>query len=325
PSYPSPAATYIAQESVPAQSLYNNASMRFTARNARFLFNEMEVLPNLENCSAECSNPYFIAGDVQTCNTATVFIQGVPRGVNVAWSFSPSNSVTAVANGSSYTITRKNGYSGAATITAVVGPGCNNTTVTLTRVVDIGSPVGTLTFQRYGSSCFYQAVFQTIQTRNNYEWSDDGITYTDYGNINVYGTYYPAPGNNIPVYVRVNNSCGTLTRNRNFTITTSPGGCTNRIASKKGGIQIPVNTEMGSMVVYPNPAAQNITIPLRTDWGTIKSIQIVSGTGTIIYNKVNSAAGQVVTIAVNHLPVGIYTVRVFNGTKWYSQKLIIQR
>ena len=82
-NFPSKGNTFIAQESVSSQSLFNNRSMRFTARNARFLFNEMEQQPNSEVCSGECANPYFIAGADPVCTTGTFTVPGLQRGVGI--------------------------------------------------------------------------------------------------------------------------------------------------------------------------------------------------------------------------------------------------
>jgi len=96
-NFPSKGNTFIAQETVTSQSLFNNASMRFTARNARFLFKEMENLPNLENCLGECSNAYYIDGANFFCNNGDYFIPGISRNAMVNWNVSNQNIAGATA------------------------------------------------------------------------------------------------------------------------------------------------------------------------------------------------------------------------------------
>ena len=102
-SYPSTSETFIAQETVQnSPSVSNNVHIRFTARNSRWLFKEMELQPNLENCSAECSNPYYMTGVDLICTNAIYTVPGLPRGATVVWSASPLNivSIAPNANGS---------------------------------------------------------------------------------------------------------------------------------------------------------------------------------------------------------------------------------
>ena len=125
--YPSKGNTFIAQESNTALSLFNNASMRFTARNARFMFKEMEQLPNLENCSGECSNPFAISGNKTICGSNVFSIPGLQRGATVVWSANdPSFAIaqnTPVTNQATVTAA---GNATSATLTATI-TGCGNT------------------------------------------------------------------------------------------------------------------------------------------------------------------------------------------------------
>lgn len=319
-NYPSTSNTFIAQETVQNNpSVSNNVHIRFTARNSRWLFNEMENLNNLENCSAECSNPYYITGDAQACNVANVFVAGLQRGVSVTWSYTPSNAGTAVANGNSYTLTKSSSFNGAVTVTAVIGAGCNNGS-TITKVIDMGSPVGTINFQRIGGSCYYQAVFTSTQLLNTYEWSDDGINYSPSGTGNTYGMYLPAPGNNIPVYARAINPCGTLNRQRNFTITTVPGGCTYR-AGQKIANQSPVITANNEQVfeplsVYPNPASQNWQLIINSKTPKPAMIYLTDISGRVIWSQQNNLKlSSNLVIPANNLLKGIYFLKaVIDGS-----------
>ncbi|MBX9784909.1 MAG: T9SS type A sorting domain-containing protein [Chitinophagaceae bacterium] len=141
PSYPSPAATYIAQESVPAQSLYNNASMRFTARNARFLFNEMEgVTPNNEVCSQQCQpSGYSISGPGAFCTGPQTYrVNGLPPNGIVTWTVIPTGIVSTTIN-ADRSITLQKLQDGFVTLSASLNS-CNQTTPLSLNVI-AGTPI----------------------------------------------------------------------------------------------------------------------------------------------------------------------------------------
>ena len=114
--YFSPACeTFIAQETNGLQGISNNVHARFTARNAEWLFNEMENRPNLLNCpfNGDCENNYYIDGDSLFCNNATFSMLGLPRGATVKWSVASvdEGAATSTKNGNKVTINKKkDGY-----------------------------------------------------------------------------------------------------------------------------------------------------------------------------------------------------------------------
>jgi hypothetical protein len=152
PAFLSKGNTYIAQETNTSQSLYNNASMRFTARNARFLFKEMELLPNSDNCSPECANPYAIAGTDPVCASSTFFVQGLQRGVSVNWLISPSGFATLTVIDGKAIVNRISNADAVVTLTANIGAGCTSGS-TITRQIVIGRGVSSLSFTQCIVTC----------------------------------------------------------------------------------------------------------------------------------------------------------------------------
>ena len=136
--YPSTSETFIAQETTPNNSATsNNVHIRFTPRNSRWLFNEMENLANLENCSNECFNPYFISGNNPICTSESYFISGLPRGASVVWTASPRRFVTLTVNANQVTATKTN--DGSFTLTATITGACGSTSpLVLTRNLTAG-------------------------------------------------------------------------------------------------------------------------------------------------------------------------------------------
>jgi hypothetical protein len=152
PAYPSKGNTFIAQETNTAVGRYNNVSMRFTARNARFLFKEMEQQANLENCSIECTNPYAIAGTDPVCASSTFFVQGLQRGVSVNWLISPSGFATLTVIDGKAIVNRISNADAVVTLTANIGAGCTSGS-TITRQIVIGRGVSSLSFTQCIVTC----------------------------------------------------------------------------------------------------------------------------------------------------------------------------
>jgi len=124
-NYPSTGETFIAQETNSAGTS-NNVHIRFTARNSRWLFNEMENLPNLENCSAECSNPFVIAGNKTICGSNVFSIPGLQRGATVVWSVNNSSfGLAQNTPGINQGTVTSQGNASSATLTATIN-GCTN-------------------------------------------------------------------------------------------------------------------------------------------------------------------------------------------------------
>ena len=136
--YPSTTETFIAQETNNAGAS-NNVHIRFTARNSKWLFNEMENLTNLENCSGDCSNPFYIAGPDLICTSGTFTIPGLQRGVIITFTITPGGLVTPSGTGNSITLTRNGSSAGVVTLTASLGAGCSAPT-TISRQIIIGNP-----------------------------------------------------------------------------------------------------------------------------------------------------------------------------------------
>lgn len=312
PNYPSPASTYIAQASVPAQSLYNNASMRFTARNARFLFNEMEELPNTENCSVECFNAYKINGDENICSSSSIyFIPGLQRGATVTWSVSPSNLVTTTVSNNRLTVQRIGSTNGLLTITATITGGCNSP-YTETRDVVVGTQrPSDYSICGYdpNDGCRYPKLLFSVHTiypvGYTFNWYINNVltatTSLPYWTYNL-----PPPCDiNIEVSVIAVGPCGPSYPAGEVIYFACEGG------SGRNGLRL-----------SPNPSTGIITAELTNKTSSIQQVRITDKTGNIKSftkkeYKVNKA-----TIDISNLPADIYYISVFDGTKWIKGTVI---
>jgi hypothetical protein len=154
-NYPSTSETFIAQETVQGNpSATNNIHIRFTARNSRWLFNEMENQPNLENCSSECSNPFYISGPDYVCASGIFTIPGLQRGVTVTWTASPAGQATLTPSGNNQvTVTRIGSSNATITLTATLGSGCSGVPPVFSKQVAIGKGTNNIIFNQCIINC----------------------------------------------------------------------------------------------------------------------------------------------------------------------------
>ena len=102
--FPSRFANFIAQETDRGTGLFNNGHIAYTARNARWMFREMEatlanaqgIQPNI-TCSNECpsTNQFSIAGQGVFCTNSVFSVNGLPQGSVVNWSATGSISINS--------------------------------------------------------------------------------------------------------------------------------------------------------------------------------------------------------------------------------------
>lgn len=81
-----------------------------------------------------------------------------------------------------------------------------------------------------------------------------------------------------------------------------------------------------NMILYPNPAATNVRIQFDMLSNNGVMLMIINSAGQLIYKDYRTYAEGRITIPfpVNHLPAGIYTVRLQAGGYLFQEKLIVQ-
>jgi len=314
-NFPSASQTFIAQETTSNNpSTTNNVHIRFTARNSRWLFNEMENLPNLENCSAECSNPYYIEGVNSFCNTATYSVPGLQRGGNVNWNVTPSGIVNIAQANNIVTLTKVN--SGNITLSATITNSCNSTPITITKVISVGSPV-TIASSINGCNGEYQI------------WNLSASPTTNGSNWNWSVSYL---GNNSQITIYSPTSPSTLVSVK--------GGGTVRLnytdacgVAKSDGVTVYSTCYSSFFTASPNPAGDEVTINATDQSATaqttgssakqkIYKVEIVDQTGNKRKEFEFKQGISNTTLNIADLPSGLYTIRAFNGTAWSAKQLL---
>lgn len=72
----------------------------------------------------------------------------------------------------------------------------------------------------------------------------------------------------------------------------------------------------GVVTVFPNPATDNVNIQLPDNWqGHPARIDVIALSGQVLITKSLNAANQVEAIRIDHLPAGIYHLRIAGNNK----------
>jgi hypothetical protein len=317
-NYPSKSNNFIAQETIQSQALYNNASMRFTARNSQWLFNEMENLNNNLNCSNECSNPYYIKGDDAFCTSATYFIPGLPRGATVTWVATPSGLVTPSTNGNQVTLQRISTSFGLLTLTATINNACGGSSITVFKndIIVAHKPITGIYYnpnfstgilssgQSVCSGTVRLAIDEAPQTTYTWQMIFGSAPFVAFGS---YVDVTLAENENVSFLITATNQCGSISRTVNITADDpSCGGGFYRFSAS------------------PNPTTGDVQIEATgTDkTTTIKEIQVTDKFGNVKKIIKLSTNPKKHKISIADLPADTYIIRIYDGKTWTSKKVI---
>lgn len=289
-------ASYIAQESVNGSGTqFNQAHIRFTARNSEWLFSKMQnlTLPS-SYCSTECDPGanLAISGPITLCGTGTYTSPLQGPNYSYSWAASPAGAFT-VSSGTGPTFQTANvtGVNTPGTITLTINTGCQ---VSFTKAIVIGAPAVPAFVQRDPSDMCYSGT--AYYTTTNY---DPALTYT----IRATGaTAIRDPGGfrlkhtgsgYVSFTVTATNSCGTQTANGEVTF-----DCASAF----------------TYAVYPNPAANTLTVKQNNRAGAAPhnsgkfTVRLHDNHGTLHVQKAANTA--TLQLAVDTLPAGFYLLRI---------------
>ena len=325
PSFPSSSNNFIAQETNAGAS--NVSHTLFTARNANWLFDEMEGIANTRNCSNECSPDYSISGNNPICSTEVFSINGLQNGATVTWNVSPKKVVNITASGNQVSIVKTN--NGLFTLTATITDACGSTNfITLTRNLTAGplSPYISGPFDPIQNTIMNVAYVgeQYYFIASEYIPESPAPTYT--------WTLTPPPGSggNVSlfsggtIYLYFNDGEGNYTLN--LTKTTSCGS--NSIA-----IVIPVQQNYGFRIsASPNPTSDVLNVTIDNETADVKAlkkeenikidlIDFVTGTKRKSWSYKN--VQNTFNLSVANLPKGQYVIRVSKGSYKQTKQIII--
>lgn len=188
PGNPSRAANFKAQEKytdVNQPLQYNKDHRFFTAKNAEWLFNEMQgIAPNNLNCSNDCQLDFTMIANQTLCTNHTYSISPVVQGTTVTWSVYPNDgTVTFIPNAATVDVDLSSATPGIMyTLTAAVTGNCNFGSVSTQFSVPASSWTGTV----FGMQGYWNSIYNLpLAAGDNYLYTGSGANYFEIWNEGV--------------------------------------------------------------------------------------------------------------------------------------------
>ena len=291
------------------------SEVRCNVQDLPVLFN-----PNITGNSILCSASQYSLSFCKTGNHTTT------------WSVGSSGIVAISGSGDQVTLTAQG--SGTVTLTATITYPCNynssSLTNTVTKQITVGKPIITGTYNSptnsneimvpmghwdlttFNAACIAFETNISAPGATNIQWSGPtgGDVYWQQSGDNVFCSFTEV-GQIIVLSVSATNSCGTTTKNYRFKCTTTTS-C---------GIQPLI------IVIAPNPAKTNMNVSLVQNnkmsiQQSFQKIRIIDKMGNIKQNNQYNAKTKSVSVNISLLTPDVYTIQVFDGSTWYSEKFI---
>lgn len=305
----------------------NQLHVSYSVDNSNWLLQKQDAS---YNCLKICAPDLSISGDNTICGTSNPYtITNLPAGAIVTWSAIPdlvnfscnpciAPSLTKTANGiMSLTATVSNACGSPIAIdksNITVGPlpptGTYNSP---TNSSEIMVPMGHLDLTTFNAACvaFETNIFAPGAT--NVQWSGPtgGDVYWIQSGDNVFCSFSEV-GQIIVLGLSVTNSCGITTKNYRFKCTTTTS-C---------GIQPLI------IIIAPNPAKTNMNVSFVQNNKTniiqhsFQKIRIIDKMGNIKQNNQYKVGTKSASVNISLLTPDVYTLQVFDGNTWYSEKFI---
>ncbi len=246
-------------------------------------------------------------------------INNLPCNSTVSWQANPLGIVSISCPTCPQTNLSRN-TDGQVTLTATVTTGCGQPSVT-PKAITVGavplssySIIGAATV--YADAGYYYTLKfpNGVLTPNNIFWrvpSGWSITYGQ-GTANITVLTGNTSG---PVQVNFDNVCGEST------------GIFKMVLIGEGG-PAPLRMSMvNAFDISPNPSKGRFTVTLTSihNNASIKEIIVVNKMGAPVYQQKFTNNQKTQTIQLANLPTDIYTVKIFDGTAWSTQKLSLQK
>lgn len=275
-----------------------------------------------------------INGADNFCSSASYTITP-PTGLTVSsWSATPSGIVSLSVNGNSVTLTKV--ANGIVTLKAKLNSQCRGGVV-ITKTVYVGNylPIGTSSDNSNCSSHYFDVLNTSLSevcTANTSIGFNYNITDSRYSNF-VY----------TPVSVPAGATWGASGGNLFMTVTTPPtqGSVSETIALSATGpcgtynvnfTSTAANIYSSLFAISPNPSQGDVMISMvnqnlsKSNSGNlIYAIKITDRFGTLRKSFEYKSGINSVKISLPDLNSGVYLISVFDGKKWSSKQLIIQK
>lgn len=313
---------YIAQEF--SNDHYNIPHTDFTARNSKWIYNEMQNISQSYSCKDYCYTDLAISGPESFCDNATFTVPDIP-GVTYTWTVDNSFFVNTSVNNNEFAITRRRSGSFLLTITVVINAGeCG--VFTETKTVQMGNTfptfVGPYDVDQHtimGVTCVgtqYYYVATGNPAGQSYTWT----------------LFPPAGSSDLPSMYSGSTVYLTFNETGIYTLRLSKtNSCNTTMMEKQINVQGCVSGF--GIIVAPNPASDVITVSIVNENDEVKSLSNTSNLKIELY-QFNTGVKQKqwafnnqqkqMALPVNSMPKGIYILKVTKGKFSQSEKVVIE-
>jgi large repetitive protein len=281
---------------------------------------DIQTAAATKNVTINIPDLHILGSDV-VCNTTTPYtISNLPQGSTVSWSVTPQNIVQINSPNSQQTTLTASG-TGEIYLTANVTYPCGQrtvaadlrvgvyTTAELNSLISVESPV-----------CRNRTVYCSIDNTNlqdvtNYTWSwGSGLTYYSGQGTPQLVLQTSASFNGSIVRVKVTNPCGTSSYSSPSFIEYDASGCS----------LFSISPNPSSSILKIEPANDNAMKSVQAIPSEIQEVEMIDKMGTKIYSNKIGQGTISVSIDVSGFPNDVYTLRIFDGEQWYTNKVIVQ-
>jgi len=296
--------------------------------------------------------PSEIIGPTFVCNTSDYRIDNLQSGATVAWSASGGGAVFELSPNTPTTnqlrVTNHKWYNSSTTLTATISNhGCGIPDIIKTKyIMNDNSTSPTEAFSYYQEPCTFYNISHPAQSGTAYSGSSSTFVHEGcmvyLGLDNMVGkTVSLASGSGQPLYWAVG-STSYYPNTLMFQLPHLSGGIPFKFIISGDGVCYEKTLLFFSysgdgysqFTVSPNPANNVLTIESNSLNGTnsadvksskmpIREIQLVDKMGTLILKKIFSVNSFKENIQINSLKSDVYILKIFDGSSWHSQKVIV--
>jgi hypothetical protein len=354
PTHPSRVSTFIAHDGI-SSNIFNETHPRFTARNAEWMFNEMQDIKDKADaltCSEDCQTVYAIpSGPSTLCTSNSPFsLQMTPPGSEVSWSVAPSNYfVVSAGMGSTTTLQATPNARINGTITFNVRTGCRATPAQVSKTFWVGKPLlagsyndgGFVRYTNPGESPYYNQVPNLIEkkvdmvcsgAKGSWQRTAANPTNTDWNVLsNQLRFYFFQAGQTATFRYSASNACGTTAQDYSFKSVSSSGGggggdCTQYTVSPNPSKNNILNIASPGPSI-PSPCGSTNISTAETSGQTesnlfIQSVGLYDSNGQFKRAEEFAQGTTSASLDISDLQKGVYIVKISNGDYIETHRII---
>ena len=271
--------------------------------NSKWVFQEMQGVPQVFDCQAFCQALPTISGPAVACANGTTYtVTGLPPGTTVTWNLSTTAPVATSQNGNSFTVYfTGTGYLAGAkgTLGAFISSECGQLSISLP--IDVGNKLRISSVPT--NACGLRAHADMVGYQN-LEWLVNGDpSTTAYTGPDEYFEYV---GNSVSVALRGTDACTGAVYTSNTVTARRPikgSPCMNRSSA----------SAQPTIFLYPNPARESVDVHVENvDAVQYITVRLFDSLGRLRVERMSAGQGTIQLLTAQ-LPAGLYFVHILHG------------